>query len=796
MSVFYRLPIILLVTMVFVSTLARSQALFEVSSDDKISNSGLIVEGKVLGKKSYWNAKHTMIFTSNEVEVYKVFKGTVQKNTIEIITAGGFLDNYAIVASDLLQLENNDIGIFYCQPNRNRTLLSKENAYDVYSSSQGFLKYDLPTKTASAPFIKYDNIEKQLYRELYRKTGRTAEIKNSSFSIESKTSGGLNLALAPVIASFSPATVTGGTIQDPANNVLTINGSGFENAPDPSSSAVEFAHSDKALGNFSDIASNSDLIISWTDNQIKLRVPTTAGSGTFRVRNSAGLTSNSPASLNVLYTVLSAFTGHRTVQFNLVNQNGSGGYSLKYSSNTANSGIDINSSTAKATVQRALNTWKEMTGVNFAEAGSTTSQAVDPGDGENIVVFDNSASTLGSPLPNGVLATCYSGLGYCGDTTKLFFKTGFDIIIRNEGYSTGSINFTFGPCSPFTSATAEVDLETVLLHEMGHALDLGHIIDPPEGSGINGKANPAKLMNFSINYNLRRISPDYSSMAGAAYTVSPHNNTYGSCVTASQEMIPLPVTRDARDGCPETFPDIPTPMLTSVTFDLAHCTSNKLEDPAYNQLLTDGTGTSITNTAFYPFRTSSDGGDLSLEISNYVAAPAALAACVPSTTLPVTGVQMAVYQVNACPGGQSFPLPLLSTNFSANGQLPVITGLTGNTNYLVVLDGVENTKAAFNMIFSGSALPQPTGDFQLRAYPNPVNVQNISVQIFKQKPGMYGLTIYNSLGQAVMQKSINITSGSDLETFSVSSLASGIYYLTLFGPDKKKVKSITIAIAK
>ncbi|MBA4166599.1 MAG: T9SS type A sorting domain-containing protein [Chitinophagaceae bacterium] len=807
MSFFSRLPIILLATMTFTSAMVRSQALFQVSSDQKISASGLIVEGKVKAKRSYWNSKHTMIFTSNEIEVYKVFKGTLQKSTIEVITTGGTVDNDAIVASDLLELGINDVGVFYCQQRSSGARIFKDYAYDVYSSSQGFLKYDLVTKKASAPFVKYDDIEKQLYKELYKKTGRLPEIKNNLFSVERinksiTLANASNSTLAFSITSFSPAIVTGGTIQDPANNVLTINGSGFGNNPS-GSAAVEFAHADQESGNFSDIAYDSKLIISWTDTRIRIRVPTTAGTGIFRVMNSSGATVNSPASLNVLYTVLSTLVNQsRFVQFNLVNENGKGGYSIKYSNNTANSGVDINSDAAKGTVQRALNTWKELTGVNFTEAGSTSTQKVAPGDGENIIVFDNSANALGDngegvPLPDGVLATCYSGLGFCGDTSKLYFKTGFDIILRNDRYSSGSVNFTKGPCSPFTSTTAKVDLETVLLHEMGHALDLGHTIDLPEGSGISGKANPAGLMNFSINYNLRRISPDYSAMAGAAYTVNPHGNTYGTCLTSNQEMTPLTTTVDSRDGCPKTFPTTATPMLTSVSFDLAHCTSNKLEDPAYNQLLSDGTtGTSITNTAFYPFRTNSDGGNLILEIGNYVTTPAELAACSPAPTIPVKGVQMSIYEASACPGGQSFPTPLLYTEFSGNGKLPVISGLAGNTDYLIVLDGIENTKATFNIVFNGSALPKPAETFVMHAYPNPVNAQNVSIQIFNQAAGTYMLVLYNALGQAVVQKTISVSSSSEVKTLPVSSLAKGIYHLSLISPGKKRVKTITLVVTK
>ena len=60
----------------------------------------------------------------------------------------------------------------------------KDDGYDVYSSSQGFLKYDLPSKTASAPFSHYKDIENSLYTELFNKTGRRAEIKNKAFNVQ------------------------------------------------------------------------------------------------------------------------------------------------------------------------------------------------------------------------------------------------------------------------------------------------------------------------------------------------------------------------------------------------------------------------------------------------------------------------------------------------------------------------------------------------------------------------------------------------------------------------------------
>lgn len=93
------------------------QPLFKVDLDTKIKNSSLILEGKVVTQKSFWNPQHTMIFTSNKVEVYKTFKGQIVEDTVEVLTQGGNVGLDYISTSDLLTLEKGQTGIFFCSPN-------------------------------------------------------------------------------------------------------------------------------------------------------------------------------------------------------------------------------------------------------------------------------------------------------------------------------------------------------------------------------------------------------------------------------------------------------------------------------------------------------------------------------------------------------------------------------------------------------------------------------------------------------------------------------------------------------
>lgn len=693
---------------------ARTQGLYPVSTEQKIINSTLIVEGKVISKKSGWNSTHTMIFTTSQVEVYKVFKGTLQKNIIEVITIGGVVDGHLIQATHLLELHKNDVGIFFCRPN---TIKSAPPAFtsalEVFSSSQGFYKYDLKSKTASAPFIEYTDIEKLLYRDLRNKTGRSPEIKNSTFSIEKRVSTfqSDNSILAPVISSFAPTTVMAGALLDPANNVLTITGTGF--GARSGDAAVLFSNADASAGSFITVENNSPLIVSWSATQIMIRVPTQAGTGPIRVVDNAGSFITTSSSLNVLYSVLTADFGdpYGIKQFTLGNMNNSGGYSIKYGISTANSGVNINSSPAKATFQRALNTWKEGIGVNFIEAGTTTLQTVNPDDGENIVEYDNGGTGIG-PLADGVLATCFSGITICTNdpVNNQARKTGFDIVLRNTGFSNGSTPFTLGPCPPLSESSNVVDLETVLLHELGHAINLGHIVDPLQGSGA-GTASPAKVMHFSIAYNQRRISLDYASKTGGLYLATPHDYTYGTCVNGEPEMSLLDQVVEPKDECPLAFPVNTMPIFTKINFDLAHATSNKFVDPALNQWKKDGSGSNVTNTAYYAFKTNETGGTLIMEVMNYTTNPAAVADCgLGSTGVQPTGVKISIYKVSSCPAASAFPVPIEYQTFKENVTLPVVSGLTANSTYLIAVDGIQNTKAVFDIEFSGTSLPVQSTD--------------------------------------------------------------------------------------
>ncbi|HEY6978748.1 MAG TPA: hypothetical protein VH396_20765, partial [Chitinophagaceae bacterium] len=665
--------------------------LYKIELKEKVKASSLIVEGKVVDKKSFWNDAHTMIFTANTVEIYKLFKGTPAENTIEIMTQGGSVGPDAITVSDLLQLDIGKTGVFFCEPNRIhlKSPFSKKLLFDVYSSDQGFLRYDLENDEAYAPFASYKKIEKNLYTSIRQETGKNFRVINSSFNISSiiaQKALQSGEAILAFISSFSPETVHGGALNDPANNVLTINGSGFGAKPS-GSCAVKFKDGDnnRVQPDYA-VPYNSSYMVSWSDTKIVLRVPDRAATGNIAVILKDGTTIQSVSELNVFYSVLNSQFDFQpdidTIVYTeqrLMNANGSGGYSFQYSTSTAGGGKNFAVDPSKETFLRALKTWKDATGVNFIEGSGSPVQKVTD-DKINLIVFDN-FNTGVPPMAAGVLESTYSYATVCYTSSpfKIYTaqKTGFDILVRNDGVSVGDIPFEDGPCFP---GSETYDREMIVLHEIGHALNLAHINDAEEGNSIPS-VNPSKLMHFAIVNYVDRRSLDISAYQGGLYATTQQHDAFGNCGAFTGEMTQLTHAQISNDNCPSSFPGTATPDGTSADFDLVHATSNKFVDPQFTAINCNSSGTQVTNNAYYAFRTSStSNGLLNISVTGYTTFPTGLSSC------SEQGVRMSVYDVSACPAGQSYPQPVNCVTFSGDGNVSGVTGLQPDHAYLFYFD--------------------------------------------------------------------------------------------------------------
>ena len=65
---------------------AEAQSIYKVSLDERVGESDLIVEGRVVGRTSSWNRTGTLIYTVNKIKVYRVFAGSLESDHIEVAT--------------------------------------------------------------------------------------------------------------------------------------------------------------------------------------------------------------------------------------------------------------------------------------------------------------------------------------------------------------------------------------------------------------------------------------------------------------------------------------------------------------------------------------------------------------------------------------------------------------------------------------------------------------------------------------------------------------------------------------
>ena len=135
--------------------------LYEVTLDERVKNSILIIEGTVTDQHSF-NAGN-FIYTQNTISVHKVFKGKAGKS-VKVITEGGMSGDIIMQVSSSLQLAPGEKGMFLLHPSG-----TTADSYKAYADMQGFIRYD--EEKAFDVFNEYASITKVLYPSILKRTG-------------------------------------------------------------------------------------------------------------------------------------------------------------------------------------------------------------------------------------------------------------------------------------------------------------------------------------------------------------------------------------------------------------------------------------------------------------------------------------------------------------------------------------------------------------------------------------------------------------------------------------------------
>jgi len=444
--------------------------LYEISLTEKVAESTYIIEGEVEAQQCFKASKINKIFTLNTIKVYSVLKGNLPQK-IYLITAGGKLGNQMEKASSLLSLQVGQVGMFFLNQSEPDPASLHSTVYAVYSSSQGFYIYNLSEQLISNVFNQYTNIGNQFYQLLESEYGLKAQV--IYFNI-SWTNSSLYDRLT-VINNFSPSTVNAGV-----GDEITINGFGFGSSR--GSGKVFFKNSDD--GGATEIAADAQQYKSWIDNKIVVAIPQKAGTGKIAVDLGATKV-QSNAILKVNYAIINTGSNELINPARLVAKNSNRGYIW-------NMNVDFNAdSIAKSNFLISFKKWRCSTYINWS-IGRTVEINRSESDTINVITFDEN-----NELPAGVLGLCYSYYSGCAEND--WYVEESDMLFRKSDkwhFGDGAIPFN------------KIDFQSVALHELGHAHQIGHVI------------NNLDLMHYSISLGVQKRNIEALNLEAAQWMIN------------------------------------------------------------------------------------------------------------------------------------------------------------------------------------------------------------------------------------------------------------------------------------
>jgi hypothetical protein len=521
----------------FVSGNSSAQCgLYKISLAQKVSESNFILEGVVVKQQAFKSVQKNKIFTRNTIKVLSVYKGNLPQS-IDIITAGGKLNNELEIASSLLSLGVSQTGMFFLNKESVETENSTNDVYNVYASAQGFYNYNLSEQLISDVFEEfsktdfYDVLEGEYNLKVSKVFGPVNWSNSSLFN------------RLTVINNFSPTLVNAGI-----GNQITINGFGFGSVR--GSSTVLFKNANN--GGATEIAAEASQYVSWSNSKIVVFVPHNAGTGKIAVKVNNDRAQSS-ASLQIKFAIINTGSSDLVHAPRHVARNANKGYVWNMNENFESDSI------AKANFLISFKQWRCKTYINWS-IGDNTSINSSVRDTLSVISFDEN-----NELPLGVLGLCYGY--YSGCSNDDWYIEEQDLLFRKSNL------WHFGDG---VIPSNKVDFQSVALHELGHAHQLAHVIDISD------------LMHYSINNGVQKRSIESSNMEAAQWIMSKSQES-DICNKKKMQLLDVELCNDENFGFFNTV-IYPNPFNELLNIDFYLSSNNKL-----NVFMYDVTGKLITS---------------------------------------------------------------------------------------------------------------------------------------------------------------------------------------------------------
>jgi hypothetical protein len=145
-----RLLAFLCLAIAVLTTLASGTQIFHLSPQELGKQSELVVRGRVIGVQSYWNDKHTKIFTRTRIGVDETYKG-LGRSAVDVIQLGGVVGNIKVTVHGASHWEVGEEVLLFAEP-------YDTGSFQVSGFSQGKLRI-LRDPETGLPYVQASSME-------------------------------------------------------------------------------------------------------------------------------------------------------------------------------------------------------------------------------------------------------------------------------------------------------------------------------------------------------------------------------------------------------------------------------------------------------------------------------------------------------------------------------------------------------------------------------------------------------------------------------------------------------------